>query len=528
MKAPLRWVILLLVLQFAMSQKKGTFDSVCASDAECDPPMQVCAAGKCKNKELFPTISEDIIGSILIIIGSALGIMVGIGGGAVVGPIGYIYMNMSNAETNALSNGLALVIAIAKLINSLPLRHPENQKKVLIDYDAIYILGPFLLIGNLLSSLITPTLPELLVLINFVGLLLFSFYAGFKNYRVNRGKELRALENRNRNEEERKKGPGVTDIDSKKTDFRGEELELDQIPVEFGQEDDPGHKRHLKKGPALPSQLTAGVSQEDMGALEAELPPLTLAPRKSSMSSETRERIEKKVTTEEKRNCSPKKLMQVGLLFVFVNVVTVLRAGVKKSVVGIVKCSAWFWVLISFYVLGCLAFSYFGYAKWKRMHLRKAKLKITCPTDMKWPQNKLKSTIFLAILIEFLSSISGIGGTGITVFLMSLNINTKSASATSLYLVFLSRFILTFLNYLVGTLRLDYFLFNGGISFVLCLVFDRVNECLQKKFNRLSLMSIIFMVLVGTSALVYGIGGSIKLHGKTSNGTPLFQFDSFC
>jgi len=526
-------------------QKKGIFSSACVIDEDCDTPALICHENKCRNKDLFPARSQDIIGSILIFVASAFGIMVGIGGGGIVGPIGYIYMNMSYVETNALSNSIALIIAIAKLVNSLGTRHPENKRKVLIDYDVVYILGPFILIGNLLSSLITPTLPELLILINFVGLMLFSFYAGFGNYRINRAKELKAAEHRRHNEEENKKrltAPGQVALraaTSGEIPLPGTELELDDIPVEFGQGDEPSDKLHLKKSP-IPSSTrqTLDVKQgkdEEIAKKEIspfnppETKPKADSPTKSGELHEKTDKIQKKVFTEEKKNCSPKKLAQVGLLFIFVNVVTVLRAGSgSKSIVGIVKCSSWFWVLISFYVLGCLAFSYFGFAKWKRMRIRKIKGKISCHTDSKWPEQGLGMAIFKAIFIEFLSSISGIGGTGITVFLIGLNLNVKSAVATSLYLVFVSRFILTFLNYLMGTLRLDYFLFLGGICLVVCFVADKANDHIQKRLNRLSLMNLIFMLMVVASGLVYGIGGSIKLHEKVSNGTPLFKFASFC
>lgn len=543
LRTPLKWLILFGLLQMTICQKKGIFSSECVIDEDCDAPALICHENKCRNKDLFPARSQDIIGSILIVVASAFGIMVGIGGGGIVGPIGYIYMNMSYVETNALSNSVALIIAIAKLVNSLATRHPENKRKVLIDYDVVYILGPFILIGNLISSLITPTLPELLILINFVGLMAFSFYAGVGNYRINRAKELKAAEHKRHNEEENKKrltSPGEVPLrasTSGEIPLPGKELELDDIPVEFGQGEEPSDKLHLKKIP-MPSSTrqTLDVLQgkdEEIAKKEISAfnPPET-NPKADSQtkSGELRtEKIQKKVFTEEKKNCSPKKLAQVGLLFIFVNVVTVLRAGSgSKSIVGIVRCSSWFWVLISFYVLGCLAFSYFGFAKWKRMRTRKIKGKISCHTDSRWPEQGLGMAIVKAIFIEFLSSISGIGGTGITVFLMGLNLNVKSAVATSLYLVFVSRFILTFLNYLMGTLRIDYFFFVGGICLVVCFIADKANDLLQRKLNKLSVMNLIFMCMCLASGLVYGIGGSIKLHDKVSNGTPLFKFASFC
>lgn len=529
-------LLLLAIVQMATCQKPN-FGAACRSDDDCDAPVLICAENKCRNKDLFPARTQDIIGTILIIVASAFGIMVGIGGGVVVGPIGYILMNMSFVETNALSNSIALVIAIAKLANSLTGRHPENQKKVLIDYDVIYILAPFILIGSLLSSLITVILPELLILINFVGLMIFSCWAGVQNYKVNKAKELKAAEQKKEKEAKEKElekttvkpisTPETPDIDDKN-------LNVDEIPIEFEEHEQPCDKMHLKqKDPS--SKKTVGeetarpIKDQEVGKKEiTPFNPPVVAPL-HNVTDGTLEKIKKKVLTEEERNFSPKKLFQVGLLFLFVNVVTVLRSGSgKKSVVGIERCSAWFWVLISCYVVVCLGFSFFGYRKWKRMVARKAKAGLVCPTDLKWPEKGLGFAIAKAIIIEFLSSISGIGGTGITVFILGLKVNVKSAVATSLYLVFISRFIVTFLNYLIGTLRLDYFLLIGGITVVVCFFADRLNNHIQQKVNKASVLNLIFISMVLMAMLVYGIGGSIKLNTKVAAGSPIFKFSPFC
>ena len=435
----------------------GEFGTECKSDNECKPPSLICGANKrCHQKGLAspPVLPLDIIGLLLIICLSCGGVLVGIGGGVLVNPISIALMGISQKEGIALANGIGVFVSMAKIVSVIPLKDDTKPYKTLINYDLMYLMLPCFLLGSFIAALITPIVPDIIILVVFISLLIWSMYEGIQKFKNNRKKEAQAA---------------LKEKESKASEMPGAVERNQRIESEA-----------LKTDPNLPAETTRGMIQDQNEPGKSQTihgNDKKKATRQISREERRKDKKIKLIKKEEGSHITWTKFILLGIQFIISNLLTFLRGGL----VGIVRCSVRDWYIVICFLLAC---SFFIVLAWKHNRnkldqMREVNMDMT--GEINWNTGELASNLFLATLVGFFSSLSGIGGAAITTFLMSLNFPQKVASANSFYIALLSKFVVTLVNYLAGTLPLDYYLAMGIPSFVLCYLVDRWNTGFDRK-----------------------------------------------
>ena len=116
--------MLLLAVQGTLQVNQDLLDKKCSSDAQCSAPWIVCDSGKCKHKGIFPMEVLEFVGVLVFLLVNALSSAAGIGGGALLVPIGLILFNMSTKQAVGLSNGLTLFSSIVSYLMALKRHDP--------------------------------------------------------------------------------------------------------------------------------------------------------------------------------------------------------------------------------------------------------------------------------------------------------------------------------------------------------------------------------------------------------------------
>eukprot|EP00455_Lapot_gusevi_P055707 TRINITY_DN909_c0_g1_i8.p1 TRINITY_DN909_c0_g1~~TRINITY_DN909_c0_g1_i8.p1 ORF type:complete len:482 (-),score=157.73 TRINITY_DN909_c0_g1_i8:150-1595(-) len=155
----------------------------CKTDADCAADM-VCqyksGAGTCHRRPLFPGYNwNDFAGTILNFFGAMLAAGGGLGGGGLFVPIFILCVGLLPEEAIPLSQAMIFGGAIANMIMNSQNSHPLFPKRPLVDYSALLVLQPPMLIGTMFGVLLQVMSPHWFVL----GLLAVTLcYTVFKTY----------------------------------------------------------------------------------------------------------------------------------------------------------------------------------------------------------------------------------------------------------------------------------------------------------------------------------------------------------
>ncbi|CAG9312632.1 unnamed protein product [Blepharisma stoltei] len=167
--------IVLLYLIFTIGNAES-----CKVDSDCDDYYN-CESGSCERKELFPMENLEIIGTILIVIVSALSNSSGIGGGGLNILICILFFKFEPSNSVPLSQVIILGGSLTTIIIQIPSRHPVKDRP-LIDYDLIsFVISPMLL-GASIGVILNESFPSWLILALLTLLLGFMLYNSIKKY----------------------------------------------------------------------------------------------------------------------------------------------------------------------------------------------------------------------------------------------------------------------------------------------------------------------------------------------------------
>eukprot|EP00435_Cladocopium_sp_Y103_P065267 s1586_g27.t1 len=135
---------------------------------------------KCKHKPLFGTeAGADVAAAIVFFLISGLALSAGIGGGGLYVPLLMVMLGFPVHEATAVSQACLAGGPSSALIYNLRQRHPQGHKPM-IDYDLVLIMGPNLLLGAMVGSVMNFSLPSWLILILLISILVHSAYKTFK------------------------------------------------------------------------------------------------------------------------------------------------------------------------------------------------------------------------------------------------------------------------------------------------------------------------------------------------------------
>ena len=561
------FLVLFILIGIFASQAlsvKASFGQKCKMDSDCGSNQMRCYESKCKNKALFPMHGREIAGMVIIVFLSMFATIAGIGGGPVIVPILLIFFKMTQKETIALSNGLIIFNGFSKLFVSLTSRDPEVPRRVLMNYDVMIIFTSLLLLSSAIGTVFSEILAEIVPMITFFILASYALFEAIKKTmslckkeRAENKKQVEQSTQRNNqieipNGESAREEVPLRVEEPLREDFQSTEKKSVEKTDEKESENQPEERRNSEAsnndvkqikpeiGGVLLSERNQETSNKNTAPLDQK--PLeevkiveSLEPVKQEKPDQKKSCIEslfteKSIVSQEGKNFSLLNMAAIFGIFVISNLVTFLRGGSGvKSVIGVKKCSGADWTIFVIYILISLIFSFVGTLYVMKKHTAKISMKILEAKELVWTKGKVIFGWCFMLFAGAAASISGLGGGSImTPFMYNIELMPQSASATSLLLTFLSKIVVTLLNYFTGTLLLDYFGFIGVFLFISSLTADIVNSKVQKKLKKQSIVSTIFAVVMVICIGLFIASSVNTIDTAKKAGTSIVKFGKYC
>jgi len=150
----------------------------CSEDQDCNS-LSYCEEGECKHKDLFPLKTIEIIGTVLILVLSALANSAGIGGGPLMVPILILLLGFNTHLAIPLAQTIIFGGSLIAIILKLKMRHPQKNKP-LIYYEIIMHVQSPVLLGTSFGVILNRAFPSWLILVLLSALLIYTGYKTLK------------------------------------------------------------------------------------------------------------------------------------------------------------------------------------------------------------------------------------------------------------------------------------------------------------------------------------------------------------
>ena len=140
-------------------------DEVCGSAFVCSID-QTTLRYKCTRAPLFGTKTSWTVwlGAVFLFLGSALAAGGGLGGGGIFVPVLILVLSLSPKEAVPISQAMIFGGSLVNLVMNYRSRHPVVKTRPLIDYDAVLILEPLMLLGTTFGVMLNAVSPTWLIL----------------------------------------------------------------------------------------------------------------------------------------------------------------------------------------------------------------------------------------------------------------------------------------------------------------------------------------------------------------------------
>lgn len=151
------------------------------------------------------------------------------------------------------------------------------------------------------------------------------------------------------------------------------------------------------------------------------------------------------------------------------------------------------------------------------------------PKEVDWNMKKIVFGWTYCLFIGAGAAIAGMGGgTVMTPFMYAIDVYPKSASATALQLIFVSRIVVTILNWFSGVLLIDYMFFIGAFILVGAFVADNLSTIVQKRLKRQSFIASIYTALILICTSIFIVSSVKQLVAAKESGRSVVQFGDYC
>lgn len=465
----------------------------CFQDEQCEMfPMRICdsKSWKCKHKPLFGTAAgADVAAAIVFFLISGLALSAGIGGGGLYVPLLMVMLGFPVHEATAVSQACLAGGASSALIYNLRQRHPQGHKPM-IDYDLVLIMGPNLLLGAMVGSVMNFSLPSWLILILLISILVHSAYKTFKKAVQTLRKERHGQVAGQRGEDRLSKNPIERCLRLFGLGKRYDEFENSSktTPSTLGRTVDTGDvKLDLDLGGG------SGTLSKAMDATDA-------TPSDTTSVS----------TTVAMQPQYPRGKLAGFLLMWSIVVVSILLRGGRASPGMVAMCSETYWIigLTTAIILVLLSVS------------SSCRAAVAAVQDSVQPEDgslqwTTKTSVYVSIwslLAGFLAALCGIGGGMIMgPKLLELGCLPQVQSATTATTLFVMSTSTAIAFWVQGTATVDYSLWLGFATALGAVVGKALVGWLVKRLQRPSVIMFLLAGIIALSVVVMSITGLIDV-----------------
>ena len=169
----------------------------CLSDSDClSGGWEYCTdEGICEHKDIFPMKELELWGMMVVFGALWLANMGGVGGGGMCVPIGILFFKLDAKNAIALSNFSIFLSSAIRYILNAPAPHPlKNGTGILVDLNLAVIMLPLIISGVSFGVMLNMIMPDIIIVICFVGLLSYLGYGVLKKGLILFKKETAAKE----------------------------------------------------------------------------------------------------------------------------------------------------------------------------------------------------------------------------------------------------------------------------------------------------------------------------------------------
>lgn len=426
------------------------------------------------HKDLFPLNNNDIIGTILCVVGLMIAASGGIGGGGILVPLLILVFEFTPKMAIPLSNFTILGSSLTNLSLNLSKRHPDVDRP-LVDWDLIMVMEPLTAAGAVCGTYLAKTLPDWLLTLSLVVVLFLTSHRTLKK--------------------------GISQWQQETKDAYEENRSALSKAAE-AQDDD------TEEGTSLlgDSEESKGV---DLSPLEVETP---VSGAMQQLAADKKELAE---IIDAERRTPMDKVQILVVMFAVLIALNLVKGGGKSfpSPVGI-ECGGTVYWLVTMAIFVWV----FGIALYMRSELIKkwrCKKRLRykyAPGDVEWNERNTIIYPLLCIFAGFCAGMFGIGGGVVKGPLMlEMGVHPMVAAATVAVMIFMTAIAATTSFIAFGTLTFDYAYYLFAFGLVSTAIGQFGVAYLVKKYKRMSLISLSIGAVVAISTVLMGLQSVLSL-----------------
>lgn len=159
-------------------------------------PYEVCSAEEkiCVHKGVFPVLTSEILGLVILPLMLGLASVAGLGGGVVFVPLMMAFFHFKTKQVVAMSLAIVFESGLIRTFGfSFWAKHPEKKESTEIEWNTVKVAYPLFLLGSYLGVLTSMILPDILLCVFLTIVLVYLCYTSFVKGRELWAKESRAL-----------------------------------------------------------------------------------------------------------------------------------------------------------------------------------------------------------------------------------------------------------------------------------------------------------------------------------------------
>jgi len=445
-----------------------------------------------------------------------------------------IILGFEVREATALSQSCLAGGACSALVYNLRQRHPSG-KKPMIDYTLVLVMGPNLLAGALIGSVLNRAMPSWLILTLLIGILVHSAYKTFNKAFATLAKERAGqVAGMKRNSDARlSHNPierclrllGVTQRYTEFEDQANFRKTGSTEPRETGRSVSVLGARTIDSGD-IKLDLNDSVPQEGDGQLSlpdsAKDDTASVTPSEASIASD-------QIPSEPQY---PRRHL-LGFAFMWtVMIVSILARGGKTTPGLFSYCGAMYWIcaFLTVAILCILAVLASRLAVRQEADQSSATPESPggTPQEIRWTVESSRRIALWSLFAGTLAALCGIGG-GMVMGpkLLDLGFLPQVQSATTATTLFVMSTSTTLAFLVQGAAPLDYALFLGWFTAMGAVVGKAIIGWIVKRARRPSVIMFLLGSIIATSVVIMAITGLLDVIDDIEHGNDLL-FDNPC
>jgi uncharacterized membrane protein YfcA len=465
----------------------------------------------------------------------------------------------TTAEAIPLSNCIILGASIANYFQLFRFRHPNKSvSRPLISYELAILIQPFALVGTIVGVILNGLSPDWFVLLLLVCLLVTTIYKSGKKGLQLWAKEQQAAAAKQQTTTTNAAASAAashpvvaTEYGSgdptrkRRTQLREDAIPyvdddmFDEIPSDtITEEEVSGANKELKQGngPILDSEFpdfeVVRLDDEIMGVEATNIATANSGGRQEvdlPLTAEERVALRHKLEAEDAENPWGKITLLVMVMVIITVHSLLVGSGKGPSLVGIVRCSAGYWLgLVAILpVLGAITLLVAWYLI-KTHRLREKADYNFIEGDIHWTRRNTIVISCIAVLAGITSSMLGLGG-GIVLgpVMLEFGVHPEVVTSTSSFMILFTSLSSVIQFIFGGRIEWAYGLVLGTVGVISSAVGQTVIHHVVHKYQKMSILVLTLVGVVIVSSVLLTTTGLMDLYYKIMSGASL-GIKNFC